>query len=167
MKNRRAFTLLEMVVAMTVAAVLMGICTGILCLLLQAEHRGRDDLHQGMSMGRLAEQFRDDVHAAAAGPPQKHADKHGWQFRLPPDRIVVYEVKPGMVIRSERVGGALRRQESYELPDQSTAAIEVSPDARPAVACLLLGPPGGRQLRVEAIFGRDYRFAKTPGGRKP
>ena len=75
-------------------------------MLLQAEHRGRDDLHQGMSTARLAEQFRDDVHAAAAGLPQKHADKHGWQFQLPPDRIVVYEVKPGMVTRTERVGGA-------------------------------------------------------------
>ena len=37
MQNRRGFTLLEMVVAITVAAVMMGICTGILCMLLQAE----------------------------------------------------------------------------------------------------------------------------------
>ena len=49
-----------------------------------------------MSVGRLAEQFRDDVHAAAApAPAEARPESSGWQFQLPPDRTVVYRRQAG------------------------------------------------------------------------
>jgi prepilin-type N-terminal cleavage/methylation domain-containing protein len=159
MVHRRGFTLIEMAVVIAVSAVLMGIGTGILGLLLRSERLARDDLGYGRSVSRLAEQFRDDVHAAAEGPHSRPGQT-GWQWQLPPDRTVVYQLKPGTISRTEWVGKVLRRQESYNVPAEGAARIEISPDARPATARLLLDQPGGSQLRIEAAVGRDYRFTK-------
>ena len=141
MQNRCGFTLVEMLVVITVSAVMAAVCTGILCMLLQAEHRGRDDLHHGMTAGRLAEQFRDDVHAAAGLPPNQ-PDRSGWQFQLPPDRTVDYRVARGTVVRTERVGGALRRQESYQLPEESHGRHRGFPGSAAGGGLFAVGPAG-------------------------
>jgi prepilin-type N-terminal cleavage/methylation domain-containing protein len=161
MHPRRGFTLIEMVIVITVSAVLMGIGTGILCMLLQSERLARRDLHAGTSVARLAEQFRQDVHAAARAP--RNLDRASCRLQLPPDRKVVYLFKPGIASRTEWGSNeVLLRQESYELPAEVVARVEVSADSRPAVACLLLEQPHGGPWRVEAVVGRDGRFTKKP-----
>jgi prepilin-type N-terminal cleavage/methylation domain-containing protein len=165
MNCRRGFTLIEMVVVITVSAVLMGIGTGILALLLRSQRLAHDDLDHGRSVARLAEQFRDDVHAAT-GTPQYLPDRSDWQWQLPSGRTVVYHLAPGVVGRREWFGAKLYRQESYALPAEVAARIEVSADPR-SLACLLLDQPGGSQIRVEAVVRRDHRFSKYAPRNEP
>ena len=69
-----------------------------------------------------------------------------------------------MVNRTEWNGNeVLIRQESYDLPAESAAHIEVAADAQPPVVCLLLEQPhGGGPFGVEAAVGRDRRFTERP-----
>jgi prepilin-type N-terminal cleavage/methylation domain-containing protein len=159
MHPRRGFTLIEMIVVITVGSVLMAVGTGILCLLLKSERLARDDFHAGTSVARLAEQFRQDAHAAVRAP--RNLDPDSCRFQLPRQRRVVYLFKPGMVSRTEWAGNeVLVRQECYDLPAAVQARAEASADAPPAAVCLLLEQPGGGPLRVEAAVGRDLRFTK-------
>ena len=159
MRKHRGFSLIEMLVVITVSAALLGICTSILHLLMRSERAGRDHLHQATSAARLARQFRNDVHAAITPPAPGDAARPGWRFELAPGQTVVYRIEPGRVDRTEWERQKLRRQESYDLPAGDTARIEPPGHQRPATACLLLPQANRAELRVEAVVGRDHRFA--------
>ena len=65
--KRRAFTLIEMVVVITVSSALMGVAIVMLVALLKSEGSSRRHLEFCNILNRLDEQFRADVHAAAPG----------------------------------------------------------------------------------------------------
>jgi prepilin-type N-terminal cleavage/methylation domain-containing protein len=158
-RARHGFSLIEMTMVMTISSVVLGICTGVLCLLWRSEHAGRNYLHQGTSAARLAQQFCDDIHASIAPPEPDQVDK-SCRLKLAPRRTVVYRMKLGEVSRTEWDGRKLLRQESYDLPETGTARIELTADSKPAAACLMLPQPFGRAVHVEAVSGRDHRFAR-------
>ena len=74
---RRGFTLIEMLVVMTVGSVIVGIGVGMLHVLLRTEQTGRDRVHQAGVLARLAEQFRSDVGAAVRQTPGAAARRSG------------------------------------------------------------------------------------------
>ena len=111
---RRGYTLIEMIVVMTAGTVLMGIAVTLLCALLRAEGTGRALVERSASLGRLADQFRRDVHAA------DQAAKGIW--RLPG--------KEGVTLRvpSPHVGGttAVCRSVEYLAEDGTLKLVEAS-----------------------------------------
>ena len=58
-----AFTLIEMMVVMTGLAVLLGLCAVTIQLLLRVGSDAQARRSAAAALGRLAEQFREDVHA--------------------------------------------------------------------------------------------------------
>ena len=163
--SRRAFSLIEMLVVIAVSGVLMSVALTTLYTLMQAESSGRDHVSQAATVARLADQFRSDVHAALRPIVSEAQAKDQWQFALAKDTAVTYKAFPGEVQRHEQVAGKLVRQESYLLPDDSTA------DAVPVMAGLVISPPrsasaAGREIRVDAALGIDHRFAKPLEGRQ-
>jgi prepilin-type N-terminal cleavage/methylation domain-containing protein len=162
---RRGYSLIEIIVVLTIGTVVVGIGVGMLHLLLRTEQSGRDRVPQARAVARLAEQFRSDAAAAmrqASGSPPGE-----WRFVLPENRLVTYRALPGEVQWDERLAGKLLRRESYLLPGGSSAAISVQGKAAPAMASLVIvndGPPpaAGHEMRVIAVLGKDHRFTGSP-----
>ncbi len=164
---RRGFSLIEMLVVMTVGAVVVGVGVGMLQVLLQLEQTGRDRVFQVRVLARLSEQFRCDVGAAVRQTPGARQGER--QFVMTGDRVITYRVLPGEVRRDERMAGKPVRQESYVLPGGCSAAITVRSEAAAAVASLVVADHGtplaaGREMRVTAVLGKDHRFTKSPVG---
>jgi prepilin-type N-terminal cleavage/methylation domain-containing protein len=184
--SRRGYTLVEMIVAMTIGTVIVGISVGMLHLLLRTERMGRDRVPQTRILARLAEQFRNDVAAAVR---QTHdARQTEWWFTLTGDRVANYRLLPGAVQRHELLADKPVRQESYVLPSGCSARIVMEEAHTPAVVNLVImgatgaasasskgtlaepvAPEGmsqaaGREMRVVAVLGKDHRFTKSPVG---
>jgi prepilin-type N-terminal cleavage/methylation domain-containing protein len=167
--RRRGFTLIEMLAAITIGSVVLGIGIGILHVLLRAEETGRERVHQAQVLTHLAEQFRSDVGAAVRQMPAQDDRPKQWQFVLANDCTVTYRALPGEVRRDERTADKLVRQETYALPEGYTAAIRVERDAKPAIVSLVIAREptplaAGREMRVAAVLGKDHRFTKLSIG---
>ena len=161
--SRRAFTLMEMLVVLTVGSVMLGISVGMLHLLLRSEQTGRDRVHRAAVSARLAEQFRADAAAALRQVPIEAPAL--CQFILPGDRTVTYRALPEEVRREERIAERPVRQESYSLPDGYSVAVAVEGEADPPLASLVVTcdhapPSAGRAMRVTALLGKDHRFSQ-------
>jgi prepilin-type N-terminal cleavage/methylation domain-containing protein len=104
---RRGYTLIEMLVVITVSTVLLSVAVGVLHVLSRAERSGREHGNRATIVARLADQFRSDVHAALHPIPSEGADKNVWQFALPPP-----PGKPKPSLESRRDGTYLRDSRS-------------------------------------------------------
>jgi prepilin-type N-terminal cleavage/methylation domain-containing protein len=170
MVNRRpGYSLVEVLVVITISVVMLSTITTLLHTLLRAEQNARDEAVGQALLERLGGQFRNDVHAAirlqtldhAAGPPT------GGEFELPASRTVRYENQADGILRTERLGQAVERRKSFRLPAQCVARIEMLPCGPPKIVSLWIGPreetatpPPGVPVRFEAVLARDHRFAQ-------
>ena len=155
---RRGFSLIEVLVVLTVGAVVVGIGVGMLHMLMRIEQTGRDRVPQAGILARLAEQFRSDVGAAVRQAPG--ARQGEWQFVMTGDRLITYRALAGEIRWDERRAGKPVRQESYVLPSGCSATITVRSEATAAVASLVIADNGtplaaGREMRVTAVLGKD------------
>jgi prepilin-type N-terminal cleavage/methylation domain-containing protein len=162
---RRAFTLIEMIVAISVAATLTGIAISLLLLMFRTAESGRTQLAQAQSLERLADQFRQDVHSAVGETVANGKNLHDWQFDLAANRVVQYTVADGVVSREQRSSAKDVQRESFRLPKDSTVAIIVDRTTRPPIVSLTIerNEPSLRPahpFRVDAALGRDLRFTQ-------
>jgi prepilin-type N-terminal cleavage/methylation domain-containing protein len=162
MRNRRGFTLIETLTVVTVTSVLLATAAGLLHTVFQWQQRGREGLHQRLAMDRLAQQFREDAHAATGltatevltGEGQKKLP--GWRLELWDDfqsrptkdgyqsrptqsagrRTVQYWVAGDTLARSERAGDKLVAWEGFALPPGAKVEMALQGDGKPAMARL-------------------------------
>jgi len=167
MKRRRGYSLVELLVVISMSSVMLGIITVLFTLLFRIERSGRDHVRHSAVLGRLADQFRRDVHATPVGGVSVGEPV---QFSPAPDRTITYGTPHGAVIRIERVGSEEVRRESFVLPSSCSASIGSPPDAKGPTVTLSIAPRTdtqprrpGRTLRVDALLGRDHRFANPRG----
>jgi hypothetical protein len=158
-----------MVAAVTVGSVLMGIAVSVLAVLMRVERIGREQVHQDAVTSRLAQQFRDDVHAATRLAPAEAGKQDSWRLVVAPDRTVTYRALPQVIVRDEMVAGKPVRHESYTLPAGWSARVIAPAEGRPPLASLIVAspePPGPKDhdVRIEAVVGRDDRFTASPQG---
>lgn len=161
--SRRAFTLMEMLVVLTIGSVMLGISVGMLHLLLRSEHIGRDRVYRAVVSTRLAEQFRSDTAEALRQVPIEAPAL--CQLILPGDRTVTYRALTEEVRREEHIADKPMRLESYTLPDGCSVAIDS--DADPTLLSLVVtqnNPQSlvGREMRITALLGKDHRFTQRP-----
>lgn len=179
---RAGYTLIELLVLTTIGAVMVGVAVSLLTLLLRAAEGGRRDFHQDNVLRTLREQFRRDVHAAtqlntATRPATEDGDRGTWRLDLGPEPAVSYRAQPGRILRIRRAEGRVRQRESFRLPEDASAALDVERHAGSRVASLTItarpapraAPPGdapsvpGRLLmRIDAVLGKDHRFDGSP-----
>jgi len=113
-KRNRGYSLVEMVVVITVGTVLMGIAVTMLGALLHASAAMNGHVRHITTVRRLAEQFRDDAHAAVSTQSlditglEDGEDASGRSFELASDHIVTYEFRSGSVDRIEEVDRNVR-----------------------------------------------------------
>jgi prepilin-type N-terminal cleavage/methylation domain-containing protein len=162
---RRAYTLIEMIIAISVAATLTGIAMCLLLTMFRSEQSGRAQLAQAESLVRLADQFRQDVHSALGEAVVNPKDPHDWQFKLTANRVVQYTLANDVLSRQVRSGSKDVQREAFRLPEDSTVAISVDRATNPAVVSLTVQPGEAslrrcHPLRVDAVLGRDLRFTR-------
>ena len=174
---RRAFSLIEMVLAIGAVAIVLGLCAGLLHVLLRLDRTGRDHVVETATIGRLARQLRQDVHAARearAGADDGSAAK--LELVLSRDRTIVYEARSRALARVEHHGAVALRREVYSLPSCREGRFTVQTDAGRVWVRLRLGrgsknekekekgPTGLRHdLQIDALAGKDEaRFQPRP-----
>jgi hypothetical protein len=121
-----------------------------------------------VTLGRLAEQFRSDVHAASeASPAEAGAAAQRLKLVRPDGVRVEYELVEDGVRRAAMDGDRVRQQERFVLPGMKVLGWEVAASGQEV--SLLVGrlPPVGRsdadgvryRFPMTARLGRDHRFA--------
>lgn len=151
--KRSGFSLLEMLVAMTVGTAVVAIAVTILQALFEVQRTSRDEFRLQQTLERLGEQFRDDAHRAV--------DLVASEFRLAPDHRVQYQATGDTLLRIERKQGSAARREAYRLARGSILSIALSEDRKIAVLRIssraLPGEPQPRPVRIDALLGLEHR----------
>lgn len=180
-RRRRAHSLIELLVVISVSSVIGTAVVSLLGLLLAADRGGRRHLHESQSLARLARQFRVDVTAAedaSIGPTAANQDATTpaaaavrLTLRLPAERTIVYQGEPGKAVRREEGYPNAVRHERYALPASVDLKfqIERGESPTPAVVSLKLESQGAAEAgrgarpgwRAAAILGRDRRLAEV------
>lgn len=179
---RHGWSLIEVLTATTLGGIILGLAVVLAHGFFRLEENLRSERQTWGSLNRLAEQFREDAHAATAvalfepksRPPQAEADGKvergaAWTFRLAGDRQVEYAVSSQGVTRIERVAGKVLGRERYALPAGTTARLE-PPAPHGALVALRIAPeevadrqPGAQPMRIVALVGFDHRCARQGG----
>lgn len=175
--NRRGVSLVELLIVISVASVIVGLCAKTIHVLLRTERDQARALRTTVTVSRLAEVFRDDVHesldaeiVAAENQPLRLMlnDRSGGE--------VTYTFDAHQLHRQETAANRGAHRDTFYLPPGSTARVD-KPDSAPRVRITLdlpsarpddmpaprrpTSPP--RVLSIEATLGFDRRFA----GREP
>jgi prepilin-type N-terminal cleavage/methylation domain-containing protein len=166
--KRRAFTLIEMVAVIAVSSAIAGVGVVMLVALLKSEGSSRRHYELCKNLGRLDEQFRDDVHAAAAA----RLDASGCDLELalpaPSKTLIRYQCQPREITREEIEGEKTLRRESYPLPEEVKTSLERQTEGAVTTVILQIEPKevvGSKirypSTRIEAVLAKDRRFEQV------
>jgi type II secretory pathway component PulJ len=169
--SRRGFTIVEVLLVVGAVSLVLGLCAGLLHVLLRLDRTGRAHLVETTTVGRLARQFRQDVHAATRAKPVAGADGplSNLELAFPEDRIVAYEAREHALVRTQNHGAEVERRETYTLPFRREPRFLVRDDEGKVWVSLRLprgaesdtGPKSLRHdLQIEALAGRDHRLTQ-------
>jgi hypothetical protein len=174
--------MIEMIVLMTAVAAMLGLSAVMLQLLMKLDGQSRARLDGATALTRLAQQFRDDVHAAQAArltsPKTAASGLRGLLTEPGPERAIEYQVKEdGKIVRLESRRGRPVRRESYVIPRSGPITLALRREGGRSFAALTVDrrfapldtdPP--RVFEVLALMGRNKdRVSQSAGtrGEKP
>jgi len=136
---RRAKTLVEVMVIITILSVVLAASTTTLAALLKLERQFRRDAEQSTMLARLGAQFRGDVHQA-----KDAAVGEDCVLTWPDGRAVRYAAGDREITREVRRGDAVEHRDSFRLP--APAAVNLAKVEQPGGSLVRLtirpsGPP--------------------------
>jgi hypothetical protein len=155
-----------MIVVITIVTVMLGLCAGMIHLLLKLDRAGRTSSDLAADLARLARDFRADAHAAStvepAGQPLSSI-----KLTLEAGKTVEYLVRPSDLLRTLREGDKVRHYDVYRRPPKSAVSIELTREGSTTFAGLVIDrPPNGvddslySNLRIEAEIDKDRRLTR-------
>jgi hypothetical protein len=158
--KRPGFSLVELVAVITGVSVILGGAITLMTFILRMSDEVRDRTHTVAMIGRLAGQFRRDVHEAR-GEPSVAPDHRSAEFQLFGGSVVRWRIdnRDGLV-RVEHTGRATDRQNTYCLPQGCTAELHIKSQGTSKIVALRIDSPGVSEpsLAVEALAGEDQRL---------
>jgi len=177
MMSRRGFSLVELLAVVTVTTAILSATVVLMHFVLQMDSEARQRTRTVATVGRLAEQFRNDVHHGR-GEPVLAADHRTAELRLPGGTIVKWRIDElGTVVRTQHSLAAssigiqpanrsvgfqpANRENSFTLPKGTTASLELQSQGAARILTLQIDSPGtgGPSLVIEALASRDQRLA--------
>jgi hypothetical protein len=166
-ETRWGTMLLELVIAISVAAVILGTSIGIIHLMLTAERNSTHHEYRLMTVNRLARSVRADVHAARSADVavENPQSMPRLTLALPDGKKIVYTQEKQTIERIETSADGKAQHERFRLPVNSVCRFEVL--SEPAGVQMVVATPRGSRAKdepldvveVEAVTGRDHRFA--------
>jgi len=172
MKNRQrpGYALIELLVVLTVTAIMLTLSAGLIHLLLKLDRSSRSAREQAADLSRLAHDFRLDLHASVDDrvlmvPLPDEAGSDRIKVKSREDTTIEYEVRPSDYLRTVRVGDKVRHYEVYRRPPRSSARFQSEGDGPGSFVVLRIDQPTDgrddslyRDYRIEAEIGRDHRL---------
>jgi prepilin-type N-terminal cleavage/methylation domain-containing protein len=167
--SRRGYSLIEMIVVISGLAVLMGLCAVTIQLVMRVSSEAQSRRSNAVALGRLAEQFREDVHGCDDAQPRPPG---GLRLTRSPRVVIDYQTRDGRVDRIESVDGQPSRHESFTLGRHSSAVFERRDDGPRRYLALVVDPNArtgrpdpARPMEVLALMGKDRPVpARSKGG---
>ena len=136
-RSSAGYTLLEVMIAMMLGSVVLSLLAATMARVLGGSQLAQDHLQGSLAVARLAEQFRDDVHATR-GVRGERADGRPTSLvlELRDGVSVTYSIDPSGLLRAASVGETPRSRELFFLPgmkvldwnDDSASSRRVSID---------------------------------------
>ena len=180
-RARAGVSLIEMMVVMSVAAVMVGMAVTTIHLLLGAEHDATKAVRWSASVSRLARSFRDDVHAARSiEMPAPEPGKPAVLVATTDTRRIRYELDAHRAVRIEAEGTDESHCDVYYFPPRSRLEF-TRPGDRGLVRLTIHMPAGAREatrsagdssreveqeLAIEAVLLHAPETAETSAGRR-
>jgi prepilin-type N-terminal cleavage/methylation domain-containing protein len=165
----RAFTVVEMVVAISVIAMVMAVSATLFAAMSRSERNMLRSAAAQQTLGRVNELFRRDVHRSASVSLSRDPDQPSHlTLRQPNGTLVRYEAAAGKLERIVEDNGASHR-ELFRIP-HATWSFEVSDENSGHVAISLERPADTiTQVTQEFLPTRTWRLTAVlsltlPGG---
>lgn len=170
---RRGVSLVELLIVISVATVIVGICATTIHLLLRSERDQSRALRTAATLSRLSEVFREDVHATSKAVIEAVDGKAAHLTLTDADgRQIVYLPEENRLQRIETARDVEVHRDTYHFPsgtsvrvetDESPRMVRVAIDVAAAIPHQM--PEGrnrlapSRTVLIEALSNRDHRFA--------
>lgn len=166
---RRGWTLIEMLLTISLIGTLSGVGVKMLASLLRSEHHGIEHVSRLSTISRLSRQFRSDVHAATAVKIAPDSNATPWlQLTTQAGEDIQYQVHSAGLLRTEKPPTGPVRNDLLRLKGTRFRCLETTTEPRRLTLIIETTAPypaasktaaadGGRELHVEAVIGRDHR----------
>ena len=163
--SRGGWTLIEMLVTISVMGTLTGVAVKTLSAMLQSEFRGVEHVARLATVSKMARQFRTDIHAASKFELANVPNKPLLLISVNETRQIQYEIQPAGLLRTEQRGSQSPIRELWRLKQTRFQLEETAGPTR--FLTLVVGtldphPSQGssptatlKELRIDAIVGRD------------
>lgn len=168
MKPRSAFTLVELLMSLTMGGSVMLLAIGLVHQSMSMSKLSKVRWEHDQSTARLAQQFRNDVHFASA---LTSASADLVELKLTDDSTITYKCEAARVIWEKTSSGSEVARELFQFDEGSR--VTFSKEANPERVALQLVRQSERtefpsrvELRVVSIVGRWQQLERS-GGSQP
>jgi type II secretory pathway component PulJ len=149
-RARDAFTLLELLVVMTVGMVVLTLSIGMISQLLRIASIHQNRVEQSRTADRLSREFRRDAHQSISFQLDQDL-----RLVLPDDSFIVYRSRDHVVHREILRDGTPTASEVFRLGDGQSATFDALPESnRVLLTVQATGPARRTERRVMAVVGR-------------
>lgn len=165
LSGRSGWTLIELLVTLSIMGTITGIAVKTLGTLLRSERTGVDHVSQLVAVSQLSRQFRADVHAATTAEIGTDVPtKPLLRIAIGADRQIQYEKQPEGLLRTEQRPHKTPIRHLWRLKQTEFQCVETT--GPPRLLTLVIGtleaipakmgtPTVAKELRIDAIIGRD------------
>jgi len=167
--NRSAKSLIELMVVISVAFTMLAVAANSMHLLLDVERTSTASVVGTTNFSRLANLFRDDVHAGRSVSliPEQNEQVSTLEIQMSDVQKTVYSIQDDRVVREVRHSQEVKHSDQFSLPAGTNIFKVDGPnvsfvhrrnysDSKRAQSSTATS----REIRVDAVVGRDHRFAK-------
>ena len=159
--GRQGLTLVELLVVISVVALLFGLMTTVVLRLLRAEAHTRNHPAQIHTLSQLADRFRQDVRGAETLSRLDDSSGSAWQIESTGAATINYVANPEKVTRTVFNGSDIASRNVYRLPARVSATLELFRVQDQPFARIRLkhADDSGPSFEAVAQVGRDQRFS--------
>jgi Tfp pilus assembly protein PilV len=176
--RRRGITILEVLIAATAVVLMMSLCAVSIQLLMKLNTDAQGRLSAAVNLERLAQRWRDDVHASerqhAAAGTQSAGNPAAIHLIMAPDHVVDFKSGDGEIVRTESRAGKVIRHDAFALGRGAVGRFGLRDEGSHTLAVLTVVQSSGksrmdppRPLEVVALQGKDRVRALAQEGEKP